>query len=203
VGDALLQQGEVIAALVHYEKSLAIRLRLASDTSDLQAQRDLSLVHDRIGRAHARAGDLEAALVSYQTSLEIAGGLAAADPSNPDLQRELAQGNQVIGDVLMRKDALDAALQAHRSAMVIRERLAFGDPGNRQWRRELLSSYERVMLAEERKGSLAALHDLYCRLAAINPSSDSIGRIDGDWLNRLGLLARRAEREGNVAPCGA
>jgi hypothetical protein len=57
--------------------------RLAkADPSNADWQRDLSVVHSKIGGVQQAQGDLAAALTSYQASLAIAERLTKADPSN-------------------------------------------------------------------------------------------------------------------------
>ena len=55
------------AARASYERSRVIRERLAAaDPDNLTAQRDVSLIHDRLGNIHAADERYEDALASYR-----------------------------------------------------------------------------------------------------------------------------------------
>ena len=86
-GDARLRRhlqqlrGELAAAVRSYQAMLAIADRLAkADPGDAGWQRDLSVLHNRIGHVQQARGDLAAALTSYQASLAIREQLAELDP---------------------------------------------------------------------------------------------------------------------------
>jgi predicted TPR repeat methyltransferase len=50
IGDLKLRAGEAAGALAAYEESLAIRRDIAKDKSNAQAQRDLSVSLNKIGK---------------------------------------------------------------------------------------------------------------------------------------------------------
>jgi hypothetical protein len=62
IGDVLVAQGDLVAALTAFRKSLAIAEALAGrDAANTQWQRDLSISHNRIGDVRVAQGDLGAA----------------------------------------------------------------------------------------------------------------------------------------------
>ena len=70
---------------------MAIAQKLAaSDPSNSQWQRDLSISHERIGDTQRAQGDLAGALKSYQAGMAIRQRLAASDPSNSEWQTDVA-----------------------------------------------------------------------------------------------------------------
>ena len=71
----------------------------AADPGDAQAQRDLSVSHDKIGDIRARQGDLAAALAAFRASLAIRERLAAADPGDAQAQRDLVVSCVKIAEV--------------------------------------------------------------------------------------------------------
>ena len=77
-----------------------------------------------IGDLHRSAGDLAAALASYQR----AGGLIerrlADDPDKPEGQRDLSVSFERIGDVLVAQGDRPGALAAYRKSLAIAEALA-------------------------------------------------------------------------------
>src|SRR5262249_60111511 len=73
-----------------------------ADPSSAQAQRDLSVSHERLGDVQLRLGDSKAALAAYQKALEVSLRLAQADPSSAQAQRDLSLSHNKLGDVQMR-----------------------------------------------------------------------------------------------------
>ena len=69
----------------------------ASDPSNSEWQRDLSISHDRIGDTQGEHGDLAEALKSYQAGMAIAQKLAASDRSNIEWQTDIAVSAWKIG----------------------------------------------------------------------------------------------------------
>ena len=81
IGDVLVEQGSLPAALDSYKASLAIADRLAkADPGNAGWQRDLSVSQAKIGDVLRAQGNLPAAPDSYKASLAIADRLAKADP---------------------------------------------------------------------------------------------------------------------------
>ncbi|MBS0155338.1 MAG: DUF4062 domain-containing protein [Nitrospira sp.] len=159
IGNVLVSQGDLPAALTAYRASLAIREVLAKrDGGNTQWQRDLSVSHDRIGDVLVAQGDLPAALTAYRASLAIREVLAKRDGGNTEWQRDLSISHNKIGDVLVSQGDLPAALTAYRASLAIREVLAKRDGGNTEWQRDLYVSYWRLAdLAEKQKATKEAL----------------------------------------------
>ena len=114
IGDVLVAQGDLPAALTSYRASHAIFETLAKrDPGNSEWQRDLSVSHNKIGDVLRAQGDLPAALTSYRASLGIAETLAKRDPGNSGWQRDLiisyVKLSQVTGDKAYVKKALDIA----------------------------------------------------------------------------------------------
>ena len=77
---------------------MAIAQKLAaSDPSNSQWQRDLSISHERIGDTQRAQGDLAGALKSYQAGMAIRQRMAASDPSNSEWQTDVAVSAWKIG----------------------------------------------------------------------------------------------------------
>jgi tetratricopeptide (TPR) repeat protein len=87
------------------------------------------------------AGNLAAALTSYQTSRSIAERL---DPGNAGWQRDLSVSYDRIGNVLVAQGNLPEALKSYRDGLAIADRLAKADPGNAGWQRDLSVSYNQI-----------------------------------------------------------
>ena len=102
IGDALVTQGNLAAALAVYQESLAVAERLvkANPNSPL-LQRDLSVGYEKVGNVQATLGNLAAAFKSYQDGLAIALRLPQANPNDARAQRDLSVSYLHVGDVLL------------------------------------------------------------------------------------------------------
>jgi hypothetical protein len=98
--EMLLQTGLVGATI---ERRQAIHdvaaSRAAADPGNAQAQRDLSISHNKMGDVAVAAGDSASAESHYRASLEIAQRLAAADAGNAQAQRDLSISHDKMGAV--------------------------------------------------------------------------------------------------------
>jgi tetratricopeptide (TPR) repeat protein len=182
LGDVLVAQGDLPAALKSFRDGLAIRERLAqSDRGNAGWQRDLSVSYDRVGDVLVAQGDLPAALKSFRDGLAIRERLAQSDRGNAGWQRDLSVSLNKIGDVLVAQGDLPAALKSFRDGLAIRERLAQSDRGNAGWQRDLALSYGRVAMVEARQGlredALGGFRrgrDIISRLARQSPSNAAL-----------------------------
>ena len=95
----LVAQGDTSGALKAYRDGLAIAETLAaSDASNSQWQRDLSVSHNKIGDVLVEQGDTAGALKAYRDSLAIRERLAASDASNSQWQRDLLVSHFRLAD---------------------------------------------------------------------------------------------------------
>jgi hypothetical protein len=115
-----------------------------ADTADTQAQRDLSVSHDRIGDVRVAQGDLAGAMLSFQARHAIAERLAGDDPGNAGWQRDLSISHEKIGDVRVAQGDLAGAMLSYQASLAIAERLAGDDPGNAGWQRDLIVGYAKL-----------------------------------------------------------
>jgi tetratricopeptide (TPR) repeat protein len=141
----LKAQGKLDDALKSYRDGRVIVEHLAaSDRSNTDWQRDLSLSYNRIGDVLKAQGKHDEALKSYRDSLAITERLAVSDPSNTDWQRDLSLWYNSVGDVLVAQGKLDDALKSYRDGLAIAERLAASDRSNTQWQNDLQSSAGKI-----------------------------------------------------------
>jgi tetratricopeptide (TPR) repeat protein len=142
MGDILVAQGDLDAALTRYRAALEIAKGLvANDPGNAEWRRDLWVSHIKVGDGHLAQGDLDDALTRYQASLAIAEGLARDDPGDAVLRRDFSASHIKVGDVHRARGDLDASLTRYRASLAIREGLARDDPGNAAWRRDLAVSH--------------------------------------------------------------
>jgi tetratricopeptide (TPR) repeat protein len=126
----LVATGRREEALTAYQKSLAIREKLAAaDPGNSDWQRDLSISHNKIGDVLVGAGRREEALAAYHKALAISEKLAAADPGNTEWQIDLVVSLHRIASageakevnlaralsILQRLDAVDALSPMQKS----------------------------------------------------------------------------------------
>ena len=98
IGDVLVAQGDLPAALAAFRTGLDIAQALAArDPSNTQWQRDLSVSHVKLGDVLVAQGDLPAALAAFRTSLDIRQALAARDPANAQWQVDVAVSCSKMG----------------------------------------------------------------------------------------------------------
>jgi tetratricopeptide (TPR) repeat protein len=135
IGNVWLVQGKRQAALAAYEKSLAIRKRLAAqDPGNAGWQRDVAVSHERIGGIKAAEGDGETARGAYEKAREIYERLAAQDPGNVGFSQALARLSAAEG-----RSA--EAMEATRKAIDILEKRFRADRLEPAWRDYLSDLY--------------------------------------------------------------
>jgi tetratricopeptide (TPR) repeat protein len=145
LGDVLVAQGRLDAALERFEASMAIHGALSSaDPGNTVSRRDLSVSLERVGNVLVAQGRLDAALERFEASMAIFEALSSADPSNTVWRRDLSVSLRRVGDVLVAQGQMDAALERFEASMAIREALSSADPGNTVWRRDLSVSLIKV-----------------------------------------------------------
>ncbi len=118
--------------------------RAATDPTNSEWQRDLSISHNKLGDLARAAGDSTAARTAYQASLDIAARLAAADPTNTEWQRDLSVSHNKLGDLARAAGDLTAARTAYQASLDIAARLAAADPTNTEWQRDLSVSHNKL-----------------------------------------------------------
>jgi tetratricopeptide (TPR) repeat protein len=102
LGNILLAQGNLAAALKLFQDSVAIAERLAKADPDNAAwQGDLAISLDKVGDVLTAQGNIAEAAKSYRNSGIIRDRLAAVDAGNAEWQRDLSVSDNKMGDVLL------------------------------------------------------------------------------------------------------
>jgi tetratricopeptide (TPR) repeat protein len=109
------------------------------DPANVLGQRDLSVLHARIGEALQAKGDLAPALTRFRTAIAIQQRLASADPTNSEWQRDVSVSLVKIAEILDSQGSRDEALARYREGLALAERIAAGDPKNADRQRDLLT----------------------------------------------------------------
>jgi hypothetical protein len=120
---------------VVFEESLVINRSLAErDPSNLDRQRDLMVILNRVGGMRLQAYDFENSVAAYEEALTIARALVAAEPDSAERQIDLVMSltqtqimvldpvrkRAMIEEALAMMDALQAAGQLPMPMMAIR-----------------------------------------------------------------------------------
>ena len=160
--EALLKAGNLPTAM---RKLHAIHRHVQkcadSEPGSLQWQRDLSVSHNKLGDATASIGDLTAARIAYQASMQIRLQLVATDPANSQWQRDLSVSYDKLGDVDLAAGDLTAARASYQASRDIRVELAATDPANSRWQRDLSVSYDKLGDVDLAAGDLTAARASY------------------------------------------
>lgn len=168
-----------------------------------QAQRDLSVSLDDLGRVELQAGNLEAARDLFQRAIAVSARLTEADPQDSHAQRDLAVSLENLGKVEMRAGNIGAARTFLRRALSIFERLAMGRSESIPAQRDLSVALNQLGVVEKQAGNLEIARELFERalhlreiLAKSSPRSPQAQRDVSVSLNQLGKLEVQA---GNYA----
>jgi Flp pilus assembly protein TadD len=156
--------GDAERALVYFQASLTSRERLARDNAqDALAQRDLSVLRERLGdfyRRRGAPGDADLALGFYQASLETLERLARDNPQDALAQRDLSVSQSKLGDFHQHRGSpgdSDLALGFYQASLATAEWLARENPQDGEAQRDLAISQERLGDFHQRRGGPADL----------------------------------------------
>ena len=176
---ALLAIGLATATASRYQKLLAIaQKRATADPGNAEYQRDLSVIHERLGDLAVAVGDSATAEQHFRADLAIAERLAAADPGNAGYQRDLSISHNKLGELAVAAGDTATADQHFRADLAIAERLAAADPGNAD---SAVTSSSRSNGAVGRSCSYAhasagvRVHGCSSRCALVQPGCHAVG----------------------------
>ncbi len=191
---ALLSVGDLRAATRQLRAmQRQAETRATDDPANAGWQRDLSVIHNKLGDVAVAAGDLAGARAAFQAGLDIRVRLAAADPANAGWQRDLSVSHSRLGDVAVAAGDLAAARAAYQAALDIAARLAAADPANAGWQRDLSVIHNKLGDVAVTAGDLAGARAAYqaglgivARLAAADLANTQWQRDLSVSHNRLG-----------------
>jgi serine/threonine protein kinase/tetratricopeptide (TPR) repeat protein len=179
-GDARQKQGKTREAQDDYQKSMALRQRLADAGATPEAQRDLALAYNKMGDVSRLLGDSPGARDYFQKQLDLIRPLAAAQPNDREMQRDLSVAYERLGEVNLDLDQPAAARDAFQKDLDIAQKLADGDPDNVQAQLDLAISSQRLGDMSLRQGDSRAAGDLYQKSLDIRKK-----QVDADPQNPL------------------
>jgi tetratricopeptide (TPR) repeat protein len=189
VSELVAARGDNAATQLHYTDAARYYDAAAAQLPPSATEEKL-LYLLQAGDMWRTAGNLAAALTSYQTSRSIAERL---DPSNAGWQRDLSVSQQRIGNVQQAQGDLAAALASYQASHDIFERLAKSDPGNAGWQSDLGEAYSMIGGVQQAQGDLAGALTSYRdglaiieRLAKSDPSNAGWQRDLGGAYSMIG-----------------
>lgn len=157
IGAIHLEQGALDAAQRSFDAALGIAEPLAAaDPTNGLAQRELSVLRNRLGDVLEARGELDAALVEYRKALEVRRTLAAIDPTNAQAQRDLSLSHERVGGVLRKQERFQDAQAEFEASLAIARRLAEEEPANLAWQRELAIARRNVARVLVDQGAVPA-----------------------------------------------
>ena len=138
LGDIAREQGDLTAAVGHFEKSRAGWAKLIQqDPANISLQRGITVPLNKLGDLAVAQGDLAGALRSFTESKAIAERLAASDPANAAWQRDLFYSCYLIASkVFMPQERWAEALALMEQSLAISSRLAATDRSNVMWQND-------------------------------------------------------------------
>ncbi len=153
LGEALRADGQLAEAIRLFQQSKTLAEKLANDSEDLQAQRDLSMTYERLGSTSSIASQRQAAIAYYRKYLDIAQRLWDSDASNVAAQRDLAIAHARLGEESLKANALDDALAYYRRYLELAE-LPATDAHHAAARYDLWSAHTRLGHIYSRRGDV-------------------------------------------------
>jgi tetratricopeptide (TPR) repeat protein len=138
VADAIVANDRA-EARGYYKRSREIRETLAAaDRNNLTAQRDVSLIYDRIGNVLLSDSRHEEALDIFRKGLTIRERIVSLDPRNVIAKRDVGFSHDRIATTLQALGRVDDARAQLRMRLLVIEDYAATDPSNAVWQIDLV-----------------------------------------------------------------
>jgi serine/threonine protein kinase/predicted negative regulator of RcsB-dependent stress response len=208
LGDIFLEieEGGSAEAKRQYERAYEMAKQIAdANPARTDAQRDLSIAHDKLGDLSLRLGDSRAALENYEQARTLRQCLPEADQAAGWAQRDLYVSHNKLGDVYLRLGDAKAARDSYQSALEAAQHLADANETSAQAQRDLSVSHNKLGDAYMELGDTKAARDGYQkalelrqRLADADPASVQAQRDLSIAHNKVGDACLRL-RENKAA----
>lgn len=145
IGDLQLLNGDTQQAHTTFVNAASIaKANLAARPGDVDIQRSLAVIHNRIGEVREAQGDLRGAQDEYQQALTSLDDQTAQFPNNSGLWRDLAATHANLGRIIKAQGDLSKAGVEIRKSNAISERLAQQEAGNPQFQLDLAAGHLRL-----------------------------------------------------------
>ena len=188
VGDALMRQADVKAALVEYRASLATSQALAAkDPNDLGRLRDAANGHSRLGDVLLANKDPAGAETEYRAALAIVAKIFAADRTNVDRLEDLAGSHQRVGNALLAAGNANGALAEYTETLKLIEGQAARQPAIVRWQVDLADASTSIgdAHAAGNKDAARASYNRALAILARVPGSDAMTKVVREKVAKL------------------
>ena len=179
IGRHLRDAGYRKEALDAFNQSLIIFDRLAQDSNNTKAQRDVATVRVNAGDTFLMNGDAAHALVNYQKGLTMMTAISAADPSNGDARAAVGEANLNIGISLVKLGKASGAMQHLLLAIAIFEKGVASDPKWEGGSWDLVQAYVWTASVTPQPNQS---REYYQKALAIDQRLEKVDTGTSDWL---------------------
>ena len=203
VGEVRVAQGDLEAASVAFEESLAIAEEVvARDPANAEFKVGLGAALFWVGSVHYAREELDSAEQRFQDYLRVSEELVAAEPDNPEWQLEVGYAHTNLAAVRERRGDLDGALRSLTASVEIKRRLVDDAPADTERRSSLANSLDWLAQTLESRGDLdgglqARRSSLEIRraLAEADPKDMDALRLLGNAENLTGAVLDKMGRD--------
>ncbi|MFN6263131.1 MAG: TIR domain-containing protein [Chromatiaceae bacterium] len=148
LGDLQLTQGNRENALKYYKEAVVIGHGLANKYTDYsyawEIQRGFALASQKLGDLQLSIGNVEQALVHFESVLAVEKGFVVFMPEHIQYQLNLSLAHKKVADVQLQLKKTDSALENYNSGKSIVQALGMLMPKNIHFRTELSSFINRL-----------------------------------------------------------
>jgi eukaryotic-like serine/threonine-protein kinase len=190
--------GNFAGALASHRKALAIRTRLASDSTP-SARFELARSHGALGELSQVTGDLPAALEHYRRAFAL---FDSVSTESTEGKRDLSVLYVRFGKALAASGELGRAIESHRKGIAMTIALSTADPSDRTLKRDL--AFARISLGDalEEAGdlheALAIQRSAFALLEPLATPTDAPSRrdVNAAYGRIADVLAKMGDKRG-------
>jgi tetratricopeptide (TPR) repeat protein len=190
------QAGMIMESLESAREGLSLdERRLARNESNNAIRADVATGHGRVGIAHLRLGDPEAALEHLRQRVSLARRLVDADPGNVAFRRGFSTAQLQLGQALARAGDTSAAIREQQVSLDVRRALADQDPTDRQAQIDVMFANLEIGQTLTRSGDLTGAVE---KLRAAVRYCETLTEADPDYVFYRLSLASASTRLSHV-----
>jgi tetratricopeptide (TPR) repeat protein len=178
MGDLLVEQGKLEAALAVFETGLSLHHSLTSEKPTCAGYwRGFSLCFMRVGDVLLQQSKPEEALAAFEKGRKLIARLASIDPTDIDWQSDLAFSHANVGKALSAMGREGEALVALEQGIAVRKQIAAANPENWQLQRDLMTSCVNRAL---KGGDVAEFFEIAAEVAKTMAAHGELGPAEQD-----------------------
>jgi serine/threonine protein kinase len=189
LGDLLLAQRQLDAALEHYEKALGIELAFDGHATDPERRQFVAATRVRIGSAQAARGAWRESLSQYEAAIDDLQSLAESGLPRRLLMRDLGVALLRLADSSKAVD-VSGSMRALAKGIDILRPLAHEDPTDARLQRDLLGALVQYGDAQ-RSRDFGAARDKWIEALEIAQGLNALGGSDSQSARDLQMVQER------------